>query len=137
MVASNPQAVAANWANRLAGSSQKITDGINSVNVAPGVAAARQKNVYVQNVTAAADKWARNTQAVSLADWQSAAINKGVPRIASGAQAAVPKFEQFMGRLLPYVAAGRAKLPPRGDINANKSRMNAWFDTMSQFKNNG
>ena len=136
MAATNPQTVAQNWANRLAGSTQKITDGINSVSVAPGVAAARQKTVWVQNTTASADKWARNVQGVSLADWQTATINKGVGRIASGAQAAIPKMEAFMGRLLPYVASGKAKLPARGDINANKSRMNAWFDHMAAFKNN-
>jgi len=135
MAATNPQTVAQNWANRLAGSTQKITDGINSVSVAPGQAAARQKTVWVQNVTASADKWARNVQGVSLADWQQATISKGVGRIASGAQAAIPKMESFMGRLLPYVASGKAKLPARGDINANKSRMNAWFDHMAAFKN--
>jgi len=135
MAATNPTTVAQNWANRLAGSTQKITDGINSVSIAPGQAAARQKNVWVQNTTSAADKWARNVQSVSLSDWQQAATQKGVPRIASGATAAVPKFEAFMGRLLPYIQTGKAKLPARGDINANKARMNAWFDTMSAFKN--
>lgn len=135
MAATNPQTVAQNWANRLAGSTQKITDGINAVQVAPGMAAARQKNVWIQNTTSSADKWARNTQAVSLGDWQQAAIQKGVNRVGPGAQAAIPRFESFMTRLLPYVQAGKAKLPPRGDINANKTRMNAWFDTMAAFKN--
>lgn len=135
MAAQDPATVAANWAARLGASTQKITDGINAVTVAPGQAAARQKNAWVQNTAASANKWAANTAAVPLSSWQQDTITKGVPRIATGAQAAVPKMQQFMSKLLPYVNSGRASLPARGDLNANINRMVAWATYMSKFKN--
>lgn len=121
-MAANASTAAARWASGLAGAGQKITEGIQSVTVAPGQAAARQKGAYVQGVTASADKWAKNTAAVPLGDWQAAAINKGVPRIASGAQASQSKFEAFMNKLLPAIANARASLPPRGTFDQNLAR---------------
>lgn len=127
--------VAQNWATRLGQSTQAITDGVNGVTVAPGQAAARQKNVWVNNTTAAANKWAANTAAVSVDEWRQAMINKGVPRISTGATAAVPKMQSFMTKLLPYVASTVSSLPPRGDLNANISRMVAFTQKMAQFSN--
>jgi hypothetical protein len=121
-MAQTPDQIAANWASRLAASTQKITDGVNGVTVAPGVAAARQKDVWLQNTQAAAAKWQRNVAAVSLADWQAMMLNKGVQRIAAGAQAAQPKFQAFMSKFLPYVHSGRAALPPRGTLDQNINR---------------
>ena len=134
MAKSTPSQAAAQWASRLASSGDKITQGVQSVTVAPGQAAAKQKQVYVSNVTASADKWARNTAAVPLGDWQSAMINKGVQRVAGGAQAAQPKFEQFMGKLLPYVDSAVASLPARGGLDQNIARMDSFVRKMSQFQ---
>lgn len=125
--------VAQNWATRLGQSTQQITDGVNAVTVAPGQAAARQKNVWAQNTAAAVNKWAANTAAVPLTDWQQSMINKGVPRISSGATAAVPKMQTFMTKLLPYVQSTVASLPPRGDLSANINRMVAFTQKMAQF----
>jgi hypothetical protein len=132
-MAKDPATVAANWASRLGQSTQAITDGINSVQTAPGVAAARQKSVWVNNTQAAANKWATNTANVTLPEWQQAMIQKGVPRIASGAQAAQPKMAQFMTKLLPYIDQAKAGLPARGDLNANINRMVSFTQKMAQF----
>jgi hypothetical protein len=134
-MAKDPTAVAQKWAQNLAASTQAITDGVNAVTTAPGQAAARQKAVYINNVTASANKWATNVAAVPLSDWQASMINKGVPRVASGAQAAQPKMQAFMSKLLPYVASGVNSLPPRGDINANIARMTQWVQYMAKFSN--
>lgn len=134
-MAKDPSAVAAKWAANLSASTASITDGVNAVTVAPGQAAARQKAVWVQNTQAAANKWAVNTAAVTVQDWRDAMINKGVPRIASGATAAQPKMQSFMTKLLPYIANGQGALPPRGDINANIARMTAWVQYMHKFSN--
>jgi len=133
-MAQTPDQIAANWAQRLGASTQKITDGVNSVTVAPGQAAARQSDVWVQNTTAAAAKWKRNVAAVTLNDWQSAMINKGVSRIASGATAAQPKFQQFMQQFLPYVQAGAANLPARGNLDQNINRAVAMMRHNAAFK---
>lgn len=133
-MAATPEQAAARWAAGLAGAGQKITDGVNAVTVSPGALAARQKAAYLQNVTAAADKWARTVAAVPLQEWQTAMIQKGAPRIASGAAAAQPKFAAFMGKLLPFIATGRAQLPPRGNFDQNLTRLTAWARYMHGFQ---
>lgn len=133
MTAQTPAQIAASWASRLGASSDKMTAGVNAVTVAPGQAAARQKSVYLQNVQAAADKWAKNVAAVPLSDWQSAYITKGIPRIASGATAAQPKMEDFMNKLLPFQAQALSSLPARGTYEQNKNRATQWMDKMHSF----
>lgn len=133
-MAQTPDQIAAKWAQGLAGAGQRISDGIDAVTVAPGQAAARQKNVWAQNTAASVDKWAANTQKVSLPDWQAAMKTKGVPRIASGAQAAQPKFAQFMTQLMPYIQNQVSQLPARGNLDANIARMTAFARGMSNFK---
>lgn len=132
--AKDPSSVAQRWAQGLANAGQKITDGVNAVTVAPGALAAAQSAVWVQRTTASQAKFARNVAAVGLNPWQQSVINKGIPRLASGAAQAEPKMVPFYQKLLPYVASGRASLPKRGDINANKARMNAWVDYMAKFQ---
>lgn len=133
-MARDPQTIANDWAARLAASGQKISDGIMAVTVAPGQAAARQKQVWVSQVTAAADKWATNVAAVGLSDWQQAAINKGVQRIGPGAQASVPKFATFMSQLLPHIDSVKNSLPARGNLDQNIDRMVRFSRGMAQFK---
>lgn len=133
MANQSPDQIAAQWASRLGQSTQKITDGVNSVTVAPGQAAARQKAVWAQNVVAAQDKWAKNTAAVTLNDWQTAMTEKGVQRIATGASAAQPKFAAFMGQLLPHIDRVKSTLPARGNLDQNITRMVNFARGMSTF----
>lgn len=133
MAVPTPQEAAQAWAQRLAGSTERITRGVQGVTTAPGQAAARQKGVWAANVAAAQDKWASRVAAVPLADWQQAMVQKGVQRVASGAQAAQPKMEAFMGQLLPYIASGVSSLPARGNLEANINRMTQWARHMAAF----
>lgn len=135
-MAQDPTAIAAKWANSLAASTQAITDGVNGVTVAPGQAAARQKQQYLAGVQASADKWATNVAKVSLSEWQAAMTQKAVPRIASGAQAAQPKFAAFMTQLLPQIATAKAALPARGNLQQNIARMTQFVTAMSNVKIN-
>lgn len=125
MAVKDPQAVAQKWATRLSAATQAITDGVNAVTQAPGAAAAAQADVWLANLQAARDKWVRNVSAVTLQQWQSAMITKGVPRVASGATAAVPKMGQFMAQWLPYANQIAQSLPPRGTIDQNIARVTA------------
>ena len=126
--------VATQWAQRLASSGDKITQGVQSVKVAPGQAAAGQKAAWLNQLNASADKWARNVARVGLSDWQNSMTTKGIPRIASGASAAEPKFAQFLGKFLPYIDNAKSSLPARGSYEANKARMVAFIDKVHQFK---
>ena len=135
MASQTPDQIAAKWAQNLGAAGDRIKQGVESVTTAPGVAAAAQKSTWVQNTTSAADKWARNTASVTLPDWQQAMVEKGLQRIGAGAQAAQPKFNQFMGRLLPHIDSVKRGLPPRGNLDANINRMVAFTRGMSKFQN--
>lgn len=137
MAKRTPEQIAADWANKLGGATQKIQDGIDSVTVAPGQAAARAKDMWVQNTQAAKDKWAANTQAVTLQEWQDAMKTKGVGRIASGAQAAQGKMASFLTDFLPHLDRVKATLPPRGDLEANILRSQAMIRGTAKFRKQG
>ena len=130
MTSQTADQIAANWAARMAASQDKMTAGAQALTVSPGQAAARQKAVWAQNVAASVNKWAANTAAVSLASWQQDYITKGLPRVGTGAQNAVPKFTAFMTKLLPAINTAKASLPARGTYDQNKARANAWMDKM-------
>lgn len=127
--------IAQKWAQNLGAAGDRIKDGVQSVAVAPGQAAAAQKQVWVQNTTSAADKWASRTAAVTKEEWQDAMINKGLARIGAGAQAAQPKFVTFMGKLLPHIDQVKRTLPARGNLEANINRMTAFTRGMAKFSN--
>ena len=133
-MAKDPNAVAQKWVTNLGSSGESITRGVQSVTTAPGAAAARQKSQYVQGVTQNADKWATRVASVSVDDWRQSMINKGIPRIASGAAASQGKFQTFMGQLLPYIESGRGNLPQRGNLDQNIARMTAWARYMAGFQ---
>lgn len=132
-----PNAVAADWASRLAASTTKIKAGVQRVSTSPGALAARQKTVWAANVAAAKTKWASRLAALPLATWQTDMITKGVPRIASGAQAAQTKVATVMTQLLPFIDRTVASLPARGNLEQNIARSAAFIRGMSQFKLSG
>ena len=135
-MAGTPQQVAAKWQQRLSQATQQITDGVNSVTQAPGQAAADAKALWVQQVTASADKWAANTRAVTLDQWKNAMINKGIPRVATGATAAQPKVEAFMTQFLPHVesVAQRVRQMPKGGLANGIARATAQIQGNAQFR---
>lgn len=132
-MAQSPQDIAAKWKANLSASGQRLTAGVQSVNVAPGQVAARNKSGYVQGVMDSQDKWAANVAKVSLSDWQQAMIQKGVPRIATGAAAAEGDFTDFMTKLLPYQASVVSQLPARGGLEQNIARSAAFIRGMANF----
>lgn len=134
MAGQSADQIAAQWASRLGQSSQRISDGVAAVSVAPGQAAARQKAAYQAGVAANTDKWAQRVAAVPLGEWQAAMTGKGVQRIASGAQAAQPKFAAFMTQLIPHIQSVKGTLPPRGDLGANINRMTLFVQGMAKFQ---
>lgn len=122
-MAKDVASVVAKWQQNASNAVQSYKDGVASVNVAPGQAAARQKNAYVQGVQSSADVWAKKVSAVSLADWQAAAQGKGGDRYSGGVAAGAPKMAAFMQNFLPKVQSIAASLPPRGTLEQNIARM--------------
>lgn len=138
MARGTPQQIAARWSQRLSASTQQIQEGVARVQVAPGQKAAAQKQAYLTNVAAKADKWERNVRAVTLEDWK-AATTAGAARVAAGAQAKQGKVEKFLGEFLPFVDQVQAKVAamPRGTLEQNLARMVANARELSQFKRSG
>jgi hypothetical protein len=92
-----------NWAAALGQSSAKAQAGAQRVRTSPGALAAQNAQKWINRVNESAGKWARKVGAVTLAEWQQAYITKGVPRIASGAQAAQPKYQAALVPLFQYM----------------------------------
>lgn len=134
-MAKDPATIAKKWADNLSAAANNgtVTAGIQAVTMAPGVAAARQKAVWAQNTAAAQDRWAANVQ-VPLPEWQQAAINKGVARIATGATAAEPKMVSFMNKLMPVINNAKANLPARGTFQQNLARATQMATALHQAK---
>lgn len=134
----NPADVAAKWSQRLSAATQAVKDGINAVTVSPTVTAAGRLDQYLAGVNAAVSsgRMAAKLQAVSLQSWQQAAITKGVPRIAPGATAAIPKMTAFMSKWLPYEAQLQGVLAglPRGTLDQNIARAVAAINHNAAFK---
>ena len=133
MAPKTPNAVAQKWASRLASSTTTIKAGVQAVTVPPGQLAARAKTTWATNVAASKTKFARNVQAVSLQSWQQDTITKGIPRVATGAQAAIPKMATVMQTLLPFITRIKAGLPARGTTQQNIQRAVAFMNGMTGY----
>lgn len=125
-------------AQRLKNASQDIKDGINRVTEAPGQKAAKKQEKMLQNITEAitSGKWARNTAKVSVEDWKKAAIEKGVPRISAGIDAAAPKTIAFFEQLFPFQDNLKQKVDAMPDLTLddNIQRAATWMRGMAGFK---
>ena len=115
-----------------------IRAGIERVSTAPGVAAAAAQSRMKDNLNRAIDdgRWAAKVKGVTLEDWKSAALNKGVDRIAAGIDQAHGKQVAMAGRLLAAVdsAAAKSNAMPKGPIQDSIARMTTFVEDMHKFK---
>lgn len=124
MTKQTAEQIASKWADRIAGSGEAFRAGVAGVDVAPGVAAAEQKDKYIRNVNAAADKWARRVRGVSLQSWKDAMMKKTAPILATRAAEAKGKFASFMRSFMAYQQGVQQELKstPRGTLDQNIQR---------------
>lgn len=137
-MAKDAQTVANLWAQRLSGATAEITAGVRAVQTAPGIAAAQKVDTWLAKLQASREKWVRNVSAVSLASWQTSMIDKGIPRVASGANAAIPKMQKFMTQFLPYVEQGAqtVRAMPNATLEDGVQRAAAMIRYNAQFQYN-
>jgi hypothetical protein len=135
MASVTAQEYAEKWGRRLKGSSEDIRRGIARVSVAPGELAARQQQLMLDKLTQSIldGTWAAQVRGVSLEDWKTSATAKGLARIASGVDGAQGAQVQMAERLLQAVdaAVSEANRTPRGDLEANISRMTTFVRSMA------
>ena len=93
------------WARNLISAGPSITDGVNNVTEAPGIKAARKGDKWMAGLTRSFQDgtWQRAVGAVTLEDWKSAVITKGIPRISVGVNQAKPKQLLMAEKLLAAV----------------------------------
>lgn len=130
--------VAAKWVQNLSGASESIRRGVQAVTEAPTAAAARAVDLWQQRVSSqsARDKFQRNLQRVTLEQWRNDMLTKGLNRIATGAQAARPKFEAFMSQFLPFVesVAQRVRQMPKTTLEDRIQRAVAQMRGNAEFR---
>jgi len=135
----NAQEFQEKHARRLKASTADIQRGIERVTTAPGKLAAAKADKMKARIDEAisSGRWAKKVGAVSLSDWQNKAITKGIPRIASGIDAASDKVQAFASKLLPAVDAAVAKIKGMPDLTLEDSinRSAAYMREMAKFKN--
>lgn len=130
--------VAQKWSANLQAATQSIQQGVNAVTTSPTQLAAANVNGYLQGVQQAVSsgKWQQRLQAVSLNDWKTAMLNKGVPHIQTGAVQGQSKVQQVFGPLLDYVYNVRDQVNaanPRGSLAQNLQRANAFATAMHNY----
>ncbi len=134
----NAQEYAEKWGRRMKGSTEDMRRGIERVKEAPGKMAAAQKELLKAKLIASIDDgtWERNVAGVSLADWQSKMLDKGLPRVAAGVDAAADKQVVMADKLLKAVdeSVAEANRTPRGTLEDNITRMTTYARAMNKRK---
>lgn len=113
---------ATRWQQNFGAAGPRWAAGIQAVTVAPGQAAAAASDRYLTGVQANVQKFAAKVAAVPLGTWQQVSIQKGQGRLASGAQAGMPKYEAAIAKVLAAEKSIIASLPPRGTVEQNIQR---------------
>lgn len=130
--------VAARWASRLAGSTDKMRQGVQAVTVAPSQQAAAAASTWQARVSSpeALAKFQSSLQRVSLQDWQNAMINKGIARVATGAANATSKMQSFLTQFLPFVnnVAAQVRQMPNATLEDRINRAVTQMRNTASFK---
>lgn len=134
-----PAQGAEKWANRLGGATEDIRRGVEAVSQSPGELAVRNAQAYIQNVQASFAKWQRNTRRVTLDEWKQAMLNKGLSRVAQGAQANQGKMESFLTEFLPFQdrVTSEVRGMPKVTLEDSIARMTAQVRKTAAFKRGG
>lgn len=127
------------WLQGMQGAGQRYTEGVQAVQTAPGVSAAKNEAGYQNGVNRAVStgKWKRKVSGVSLQSWQDAATTKGAQRLATGASAAMPKVvaaQEMVGQMVDRAKAAISNMP-RDTTAARIARSTAYLNHMANQAN--
>jgi len=126
-MAKTASSVAQRWAQRVGGAAEAYREGVNSVTVSPGQSAIEGKQRYLEGVTRAFNDgtYEKGLRSFSLEEWKQAAIAKGALRLASGAQAALPKVQRFQEFWLPQMEEMKRRIGGMSKGSLQDSQMRA------------
>lgn len=133
-----PEEYAEKQARRLKASVEDIRHGVEGVTTSPTAAAAGKQAKMLANVQESINsgRWAASLKAVSLDDWKGAMVEKGLPRISGGIDAAHDKVVKVAAKLLPIVDAAAAKVKGMPDLTLEDSiaRASSFMREMAKAK---
>jgi len=125
-------------ARRLKASVDDMRKGIEAVTESPTQKAAAKADKMRTNIVASIDngKWAAGLNRVTLDEWKTKMVNKGLNRVAGGIDEAAPKVVAFATELLPHIDRGvdTIKKMPDTTLEDNIGRMTSFIRHMSKFK---
>jgi hypothetical protein len=136
----NAQQYAELWSQRLTAAQPRIRQGIEQTSESPAAKAVQAEAKFRQNLNQAIDdgRWRDSLGKVTLQDWKSATIDKGLPRLAGGVQQVVNSGAQakMAQRLLQAVDASVSSISdmPSTTLDDNINRMTSFVRAMSQYK---
>jgi len=124
-------------ARRLKGSLPDMRAGIGRVTESPTKKAALKVEKMKAHLLEKLDDgtWARRLSAVTLEEWKSKMIDKGLARVSGGIDGAAAKVTDFASQLLPAIDAAQAKVKAMPDLTLEDSisRMTTMVREMSKF----
>ena len=133
-----PEEYAEKQARNLKAATPDIRRGIERVTDSPTAKAAAAQEKMLARLTESVNsgKWANGLKRVTLEDWKSKTLTKGVPRIAAGIDAAYDKVVAFASELLPFQATLQGKVDGMADLTLedNIQRAAEWMRGMAKFK---
>ena len=123
---------------RLKAATEDMRLGVERVTESPTAKAAKKADKMRANILKSIDsgKWAAGLNRVTLEDWKSKMINKGVGRVAAGIDEAEDKVIAFAEKLLPHIDAGQTIIAKLPDVTLEDSinRMTTFTRHMAKFK---
>ena len=123
---------------RLKAATEDMRLGVENVTESPTEKAALKADKMRAEIVRSIDsgKWAAGLRRVSLNDWKTAMLDKGLGRVAAGIDAAGPKVEAFASELLPHIDTGVTAVSKLPDVTLEDSinRMTTFIRHMAKFK---
>ena len=133
-----PQEFQEKHARRLKGAVTDMRIGVEKVTESPTAKAAMKIDKMRAHLLEKIDDGtvAARLKAVTLEEWKSKMLSKGVGRVAEGIDQASDKVVKFASQLLPAVEAARNKARALPDLTLEDSinRMTTYIRDMSKFR---
>jgi len=128
-------------ARRLKGAIDDMRRGVERVSSSPTSAAAAKKDKMRMNINASIDsgKWERGLRRVTLDEWKTKMVNKGLARVAGGIDEAAPKVRSFAADVLPFIDTLKNVVDKMPDTTLEDSinRMSTFIRGMAKFQRKG
>lgn len=135
------QEVQEKHARRLKAAAEDMRRGVEAMTVNPmDKAIARIPKMRANLIKAIDDgKVERGMRRVTLPSWKDKMINNGIPRVASGIDAAAEKVTAFYSELLPHIDKVKSEVDRLPDVTLEDSinRMTTFVRGMAKFKRKG